>query len=164
MRRVRSKTVLLATGKEANLFRIGSSQLGARQTRSYRFDLPDRHDQRVLDLTVTIEFHGTFGAQGNKAGRLSASIFRLPKETDSDSARLPTEVGFAPYEMQRINDPTQRGRIVLLHRPKHRPLRTCGYQIVLGASTPTTYSVSVECRYASEALPIVRGMIEVGGL
>ena len=117
----------------------------------------------MLDITVSIVFQGTFGTRGYRLGRLAASLFRLPdsRSTDNDeSSLLPRAVGYAPYELQSPNLPDSMGRIVIIHRPKLRPIPPGGFQLILGAASSVKYSVEVTCRYAQSALPIIDKMVD----
>jgi hypothetical protein len=122
-RRVRNKIVLIAKKDQMTLYECKEAILQARQSRAHRFDLPDRDDARILDITVSIVFQGQFGTRGYKLGRLAAGLFRMPDERDPDSSPLPIPVGYAPYALQSPNLPEVMGRVVIHHKPQARPLK-----------------------------------------
>lgn len=132
----------------------------ARQSRSHRFEIADKESMRVLDLTITIVYQGNFGTKGYKMGRLAASLFRLPDEKDPNSSPLPLPVGYCPYHLQSPNLPELLGRVVIIHRPRQRPIKPCIFQLVVGCASNTKYSIQVSARYAQTALPLVDKFIE----
>lgn len=155
-RKVSGKTLLIAKGEQITILEVPETTLAARQSRTHRFDLPDKEDSRILDITVSILFQGAFTSKGYGLGRLAAALFRLPDEKDPSASPVPAPVGFAPYVMQCPNLPDVMGRIVILHRPHSRPLHVpASYQIVVGAASATKYSITVTCRVAQAALPLV---------
>jgi hypothetical protein len=178
---VKGKIVLLECDKTTFLYQTKDVSINARQSRSHHFEVPDRDDLNVLDITVTVVFQGTFGPHGYRPGRLAASLFRLPDEKhrhvqgqgqgigwlDSEGdapakrPKLPLPVGYAPYPLQSPNLPESLGRIVILHRPRARPLRPGTYRLVIGAASTTKYTVEVTCKYAQAALPLVDDGITV---
>ena len=152
---VRGREVLIVATGSATLYDEPGTTLDSRKSRAHHFDVPDRDNLRVLDLTVSLIFQGSFGPRGYRPGRLAASLFRLPDVTADNAPPLPQPVGYAPYPMQSPNMPDTMGRIVILHRPSTRPLRPGAFRLVVGAAANTRYSVQVTCRYARTALPIV---------
>jgi hypothetical protein len=57
-RKVQGKIILIAKGEQITISEVKETTLDSRQSRTHRFDLPDREDSRILDITVTIlEFH-----------------------------------------------------------------------------------------------------------
>lgn len=159
--RVQGKSSLIAQKQPLVLFNARDVKLEARQSRAHRFELPNRDDARVLDITVSIIFQGNFATKGYKLGRLAAALFRLPDERNKDASPMPEPVGYAPYSMQSPNLPEHLGRVVILHRPKKRPLRPGFFQLVIGTASSTKYSVEVTARIAMAALPIVDKLIDV---
>jgi len=153
--RVQGKIAVIAVKEPLVLFDTRDVKLEARQSRAHRFEIPDRDDSRVLDLTVSIVFQGNFANKGYKLGRLAAALFRLPDERDKNAAPMPEPIGYAPYSMQSPNLPDNLGRCVILHRPKRRPLKPGLFQLVIGTASSTRYSVEVTARIAQAALPIV---------
>jgi hypothetical protein len=85
---------------------------------------------------------------------LAAALFRLPDEKDKNASPMPEPVGYAPYDLQSPNLPEHLGRVVILHRPKSRPLRPGFFQLVIGTASSTKYSVEVTARVGQAALPI----------
>lgn len=158
-KRVRGKTSLLAISEPKVLFETKDLTLQARQSRSHRFQVPDRDDTRVLEIIVSIVFQGAFSTRGYRLGRLAASLFRLPQGTNNDSSAMPIPVGYAPYASQTPNLPEAMGKILILHRPRARPLKPGEFQIVLGAASSVKYSIEVSCKYAQTALPIVDDLV-----
>jgi hypothetical protein len=86
---------------------------------------------------------------------LAAALFRLPDDRDPNASAVPHPVGFSPYVMQSPNLPDSMGRIVIMHRPHSRPIKPQSYQIVIGAASPTKYSIIITCKVAQSALPLV---------
>ena len=66
VRRLKGKIVLLAIPEPLSIFTIQDSVLSARQSRAHKFDLPDRDDARILDITVSIVFQGNFADKGKR--------------------------------------------------------------------------------------------------
>ena len=95
---------------------------------------PRRQRGHGLDLTITIVFQGTFGARGYRLGRLAATLFRLPDESGENALKPPTPVGYCPSELQALNTADSFGRMVIVHSPKHIPVRPGGFQVVIGAT------------------------------
>ena len=155
VRRVKNKIVLLAIPKPLVLLDVIDATLQSRQSRSHRFEIPNRDDQRILDITVSIVFQGNFANKGYKLGRLAAGLFRLPDERDKSANPVPVSVGFAPYHMQSPNLPETIGRVSILHRPKRRPIVPGFFQIVVGVASNTKYTIEVSARTAKAALPVV---------
>lgn len=129
------KKVLVTQKDVLTLLDVKEATLESRQSRSHHFDISDSDAARVLSLTVSIVFQGTFSDRGYKLGRLAASLFRIPTDSDPSKSPLPRPVGFSPYELLCPNSPTTLGRVTLIHRPKLRPLRPGGFQIIVGVST-----------------------------
>lgn len=150
---VKGKVVLIAQKDKLPLLEVTDSLIDARQSRIHRFVVPDREDARILDITVSIVYQGTFGTKGYKVGRLAAALFRLPSAKHSFST--PQPIGFSPYDMQSSNLPESLGRVTILHQPKIRPIVPGPMQIVVGSASTTKYSIEVSARYAKAALPIV---------
>jgi len=161
VRRCKGKICLLALTDPLIVFSEKDLHLNSRQSRAHRFELPDRDDARVLEITVTIVFQGNFANKGYKLGRLAAGLFRLPDEKDKSghASAIPEPVGYAPYSMQSPNLPEALGRCVILHRPKHKPIKPGAFQIVIGVASSTKYSIEVNCKVAQTALPVVDGLI-----
>jgi hypothetical protein len=159
-RKIKGKVVLIGKGEQLNIFDVKDVNLQARQSRSHRFDLPDREDARILDITVSIMYQGSFNTKGYRLGRIAAGLYRLPDEKDKDASPMPTPVGYAPYAMQSPNLPDSMGKIIILHRPQARPIKPHSYQIVIGAASTTHYSINVTCRIAQTALPIIDAAID----
>ena len=154
-RKLQGKIILITKEEQITVSEVKETFLGSRQSKSHRFDLPDREDARILDITVSILFQGSFTQKGYGLGRLAAALFRLPEENDPNASPVPSPVGFSPYIMQSPNLPDSMGRIVIMHRPHSRPMAPKAYQIVVGAAAPTKYSITVTCRVAQAALPLV---------
>jgi len=155
VRRVKGKIVLLANPEPLVVFETKEATLQSRQSRSHRFEIPNRDEQKCLDITVSIVFQGNFANKGYKLGRLAAALFRLPDERDKSANPMPVAVGFSPYQMQSPNLPETLGRVVILHRPKRRPIKAGFFQIVIGVASNTKYSIDVTCKVAKSALPVV---------
>lgn len=126
------RIVIVVKPDTTNLFDVASASLLSRQSRSHYFTVKDSDSLRVLDLTITIVFQGTFGDRGYKLGRLAASLFRLPDDDDRSTSPLPRPVGYTPYDLVVPNSPNALGRIVIVHRPRVKPLKPGSYQIVIG--------------------------------
>jgi hypothetical protein len=168
-RKLRGKIVLMQQSEPLSLLEVKNASLQARQSRSHYFTLPSRESVRALDITVSIVFKGDFAGKGYRLGRLAAGLFRLPPEGVGHSRHgnrsqngsvasappIPEPVGYAPYHMQSPNLPDAMGRLVILHRPRVRPLAPGTYQIVVGAASSTKYSIEVSCNVGKTALPIV---------
>eukprot|EP01038_Epipyxis_sp_PR26KG_P004789 gene4789-6716_t len=158
-RTTRGKIVLLLNKDPMTLLTVKDATLQARQSRSHYFSLPDRESLRILDLTVSIVFQGDFSQKGYKLGRLSAALFRLPPDSKTTVSKyisaLPISVGYSPYKLQSPNLTNSMGRLVIIHKPKIRPMRPGTFQIVIGAASATKYSIEVTCKYAQTALPQV---------
>jgi hypothetical protein len=155
---VRNKVVYIAQKEPSALFEITNQTLEARQSRSHYFEVQDRADARVLDLTVSVLFQGFFGEKGYRFGRLAVNLFRLPKKSSRAGdgySSLPLPVGFCPYELQAPNTPENFGRIVIVHRPEVQPIPAGTYQIVIGCAADAKYSIHVASRIAKTALPIL---------
>lgn len=159
-KRIRGKVVLIVKQDRMSVFEIKDATLQSRQSRSHKFELSDRDDARVLDISVSIVYQGSFTTKGYRLGRLAASLFRLPDDKDKNSSPLPSPVGFAPYSAQVSNLPDAMGKILILHRPRARPMKPNAFQIVVGAASNTKYSIEVTCKYAQTALPIVDTLVE----
>ena len=157
--KVRGKTFLLHSKDSEMLLDVKDATLQARQSRSHYFVLPQGENSKfIVDVTVSIVFQGDFGSKGYKLGRLAAGMFRLPTEGGS---ALPTPVGFAPYAMQSANLPGSLGRIVILHKPRDKPLKPGSkYQVVIGVASATRYSLEVTAKCAVDALPVLDEEIE----
>merc|ERR1711871_37435 len=160
-RRVKGKIILIGKGEQITVSEVEEQRLDSRQSRSHRFELPDREDARILDITVSVLFQGAFTTKGYGLGRIAAALFRLPDDNDPNASPVPAPVGFAPYIMQSPNLPDHMGRIVIMHRPASRPLPPASYQIVVGAASSTKCSITVTCRVAQAALPLVDEAIAV---
>lgn len=159
---VSGKITLITNPQHLQLCEINDQELAARQSRSHRFDIPEKDESRVLEFAVTILFQGTFGTRGYRLGRIAAGLFRLPDTDRSGGVKasaLPVPTGYAPYDLQCPNLPDQMGRIVIVHKPKSRPIPAGSYQIVLGAASTTKYSIEVSCRYAQSALGVVDPLV-----
>ena len=161
---VKDKIVLLESKDSMSLFDHVASgdlnQLGPRQSRTHHFDVPDKGSKYVLDFTVSVIYQGMFTKNGYHPGRIAVSLFRLigtGEETDNMrvSNTMPQPVGYAPYNLQCPNLPNAIGRLVIFHRPAVRPILPGRFRIVVGAASETRYSISVTCRYAHLALPVV---------
>ena len=126
------RSVLVTQKEMLTLLDVKEATLESRQSRSHHFEIRDTDTARVLSLTVSIVFQGTFSDRGYKLGRLAASLFRTPVDSDLAKSPLPRPVGFAPYELLCPNSPTSLGRVTIIHRPKIRPLRPGGFQIIIG--------------------------------
>ncbi len=159
VRRIKGKIVLLANPEPLVVFETKDAVLQSRQSRSHRFEIPNRDDQKVLEVTVSIIFQGNFANKGYKLGRLAAGLFRLPDERDKNANPMPVSVGFSPYSMQAPNLPESLGRVVILHKPKRRPIKPGFFQIVIGVASNTKYSIDVTCKIAKAALPVVDAAI-----
>ena len=156
---VKGKVVLIAQKDKLPLLEVTDAVIDARQSRIHRFVVPDREDARILDITVSIVYQGTFGTKGYKVGRLAAALFRLPSSRHEHST--PQPIGYSPYAMQASNLPESLGRVTILHQPKIRPIVPGPMQIVIGSASSTKYSIEVSARYARAALPIVDDAIVV---
>ena len=159
---VAGKITLITHSDHLKIFEICDQELAARQSRCHRFEIPEKDDSRILEFTVTILFQGCFGTRGYRLGRIAAGLFRLPDNAPgggNKAAALPVPTGYAPYELQCPNLPTSMGRIVIVHKPKSKPLPAATYQIVLGAASTTKYSIEVSCRYAQSALSVVDPLV-----
>lgn len=162
--KVRGK-IFLIQGKEPEiLLQEKDATLQARQSRSHYFATPTGTNSKfIVDMTVSIVFQGDFGTKGYKLGRLAAGLFLLPDETRSSSngAVVPIPVGFSPYAMQSANLPGSLGRIVIIHKPREKPIRPGNkYQVVVGVAASTRYSIEVRCNCAVDALPVLDLAIE----
>jgi hypothetical protein len=165
--RLRGKIVLMQQKEPLTLLKIDSATLQARQSRSHYFTLPNRESVRALDITVSLVYKGDFAGKGYRLGRLAAGLFRLPPDDPTAKYRgksssstasappIPEAVGYAPYHLQSPNLPDSMGRVVLVHRPRTRPLPPGTFQIVVGAASNTKYSLEVSCSVGKTALPIV---------
>lgn len=154
-RKVRGKTILLMQNDSILLHEAKNESLQARQSRSHYFTVTYKDNLRILDLTVSILFKGDFGGSGYKLGRLAAGLFRLPPTDNNANSGLPQSIGFAPYDLQSPNLPNAMGRLIILHKPKIRPLESGTFQIVIGAASNTKYSIEVSSKVAKVALPVV---------
>ena len=166
---VKDKIVLLESKDSMSLFDHVASgdlnQLSARQSRAHHFDVPDKGSKYVLDFTVSVIYQGMFTKNGYHPGRIAVSLFRLTgtgEESENtnesmytQSTVMPQPVGYAPYNLQCPNLPNAIGRLVIFHKPAVRPLLPGRFRIVVGAASETRYSISVTCRYAHLALPVV---------
>ena len=132
---VSGRKVLVAQTDVLTLLDVKEATLEARQSRLHHFEIRDSDAARVLSVTVSIVYQGTFSDRGYKLGRLAAGLFRIPMESDLSKSPLPRPVGFSPYELVCPNSPTALGRVTIIHRPKLRPLRPGGFQIVVGVSS-----------------------------
>ena len=155
VRRIKGKIVLLAVPDPLTIFEVNNLQLDSRQSRSHKFEIPNRDDQRILEVNVSIIFQGRFGDKGYKLGRLAAGLFRIPDEHDNHANPIPVPIGYSPYNMQSCNLPESMGRIVIIHSPKRKPIKPGHFQIVIGVASDTNYSVHVSCKIARAALPVV---------
>ena len=158
--KVRGKIFLLQSKESEILLEVKDATLQARQSRSHYFSLPEGENSKfIIDVTVSIVFQGDFGTKGYKLGRLAAGMFRLPD--DKGGSALPSPVGFAPYAMQAPNLPGSLGRIVLLHKPKEKPLKPgTKFQVVIGAAAATKYSIEISSKCAVDAIPVLDEEIE----
>ena len=86
---------------------------------------------------------------------MAAGLFRVPNEKDANANPVPVPVGFSPYSMQSPNLPESLGRIVILHKPKRKPIQPGVFQIVIGVASGTKYSIEVTAKIAKAALPVV---------
>jgi hypothetical protein len=185
--KLRGKIILLMQNDPMTLLEIKDASLEARQSRSHYFSIPSRESIRALDITVSIVFKGDFVGKGYKLGRLAAGLFRLPNEQEklhgrhkggskasrsaasnhshshsgSHAPAVPEPIGYAPYHLQSPNLPGAMGRLVLLHKPRIRPIAPGTFQIVVGAASNTKYSVVVTCNIGKTALPIVDEAVTV---
>jgi hypothetical protein len=157
---VGGKLVVVIQKDSHPIFAVPEASLQSRQSRSHRFEIPDTDSTRVLELTVSVIFQGTFSDRGYKLGRLAASLFRLPGDADHAKSPLPRPIGYAPHALVVPNSPNTLGRLVILHKPRSRPLRPGHFQIVIGSASFTKYSIEVTCRYARTALPLVDEEVE----
>ena len=82
------------------MFHVEDLHLQSRQSRSHRFEIPNREDTRVMEFSVSIIFQGSFSQKGYKLGRLAAGLFRLPDERDPGASAVPLPVGYSPHSMQ----------------------------------------------------------------
>ncbi|RYH22833.1 hypothetical protein EON65_18680 [archaeon] len=151
---MRGKICLLMEKEPMVLFDIKGSSIQPRQSRSHYFSIPDRESQRILELTVSIVFQGTFATTGYRLGRIAASLFRLPPD-DKAGILPPVRVGYSPYEGVSPNLPDSMGRIVIYHKPKQRPLPPGTFQLIIGSAANTVYSIVVHAKYARSALPVI---------
>lgn len=126
------KQVLVTQKGKLTLLDVSDATLESRQSRSHHFSIQDLDSKRILDLTVSVVYQGIFGDRGYKLGRLAVSLFRHPQESDHSKSPLPHPVGYAPYDLICPNSPSTMGRVVIIHRPKVRPLRPGSFQIVIG--------------------------------
>jgi hypothetical protein len=113
-----------------------------------------------MDITVVVKYRGTYGTKGQYVGRMAVGLYRLPDEADKDASPIPKFVGYSPYHLQMPNTDDHDGQMIILHRPKHRPIKPAAYQIVVGTTTPTSYSIVVTSSYAEMAQPVVEAKIE----
>lgn len=166
-RRVRGKIVLLQETEPMSLFSIKDNSIQARQSRSHYFTIPDREQMRVLEMTVSVVFQGTFSTVGYKLGRLAAGLFRLP-DVQSGTAGAgatatqgtPIPIGFTLHSQVSPNLPQSLGKIVISHKPRVRPIAPGNFQLIIGAAANSKYSVEVTAKYARAALPVVDSAIE----
>ena len=160
--KVRGKIFLLHSKDAEMLLDVKDATLQARQSRSHYFALPQGENSKfIVDVTVSIVFQGDFGSKGYKLGRLAAGMFRLPSDKPGGGPALPTPVGFAPYAMQSANLPGSLGRIVILHKPREKPLKPgTKYQVVVGVASATRYSLEVTAKSAVDAIPVLDEEIE----
>ena len=160
---ISGKTILVAQGvNRLTVFEEHNATILARQSRSHRFDLPDRDDARILNLSISVTFQGSFGDKGYKLGRLAVALFRLPDDNDDgyDPTAIPKAIGYAPYESQAPNSADTMGRILIHHNPRATPLKPGGFRIIVGGASETTYNIQVQCRYARVALPVLDELID----
>ena len=187
-RRVAGKRVLLPNEELHIPLQVTNASLKMRQSRSHRFSLPDDDDLRVLDITVAVTFSGALPRKwGRLAAALYLLPEEAPEEEseeqkaegnpyyvprpkpppeteDQAAARLaaqsvPVPVGYSPYSMQALNSADCEGRVIIIHKPRSRPIRPGSFQVVIGCASPTIYSLEVSCRTAKAALPIVDAQI-----
>jgi hypothetical protein len=159
-KRVRGRIALLQVKDLLPLFSISDVTLSARQSRSHYFSIPDRENQRVLELSVSVVFQGSFTTVGYKLGRLAAGLFRLPEPNPETlpGALLntsPIPVGFSLHEHIQPNLPQLMGKVLIQHKPRVRPITPGHFQIVIGCAANTKYSIEVTAKYARAALPVI---------
>ena len=162
---VKSKKALLVRPEKLIVLEVKNAKLNARQSRSHRFQVHDRDDMRLLNLTVSIVYQGDYTGKGYELGRLAASLFRLPDREDKKAKEkgkliFPTPVGYAPYNLQSPNTPSGLGKLVIFHYPRDQPLRPGWFQLVLGSAANTRYSIEVTATSASLALTYVDELVE----
>jgi hypothetical protein len=159
-KRVRGRIALLQEKETVSLFSVKDVTLSSRQSRSHYFSIPDRENQRILELSVSVVFQGTFTTVGYKLGRLAAGLFRLP-EANPDTLpgallnTSPIPVGFSVHEHVQPNLPQSLGKILIQHKPRVRPITPGHFQIVIGCASNTKYSIEVTAKYARAALPVI---------
>eukprot|EP00981_Chlorochromonas_danica_P003055 scaffold607_cov160-Ochromonas_danica.AAC.28 len=165
-RMLRGKACLLLESEPMTLLNIQGATLQARQSRSHYFTIPERESLRILEITVSVIFQGVFSTTGYRLGRLAASLFRLPPESSMNKKNattthiMPLAVGYTPYDGVSPNLPDSLGRIVIIHKPKQRPIPAGTFQLIVGAASTTVYSVMVHAKYARSALPVIDEAIE----
>lgn len=138
---LQDKIVLIQHADPVVMLSSQRNSLLARQSKAHRFEIPDNPDMRILDITVSVIFQGTFNTAGEyKVGRLGAGLFRLPNPLDKKSALIPISLGFSPYAHQAPNTMSQLGKVAIFHKPNVRPLRPGPYQIVIGCGMYNMYS------------------------
>lgn len=187
-KRVAGKRVLLPNEEALFPLQITNASLRMRQSRSHRFSLPDDDNLRVLDITVAITFTGALPrkwgrlaatlyllpeeelreeSEEEKAAGNPYYVPRPPRppETEEQAAHrraaqsVPVPVGYTPYSMQALNTADSEGRVIIIHKPRSRPIKPGSFQVVIGCASPTVYSIEVSCRTAKAALPIVNTQV-----
>lgn len=163
---LRGKACLLLESEPMTLLNVQGATLQARQSRSHYFTIPERESLRILEITVSVIFQGVFSTTGYRLGRLAASLFRLPPESSMNTKNgmtthvMPLAVGYTPYDGVSPNLPDSLGRIVIVHKPKQRPIPPGTFQLIIGAASTTVYSIMVHAKYARSALPVIDEAIE----
>lgn len=158
-KKCKGKTVILPNPDPIVIYQVTNATLNTRQSRSHRFHTVDNEEAHIMDMTVVITYQGTVG---KKFGRLAAAMYLVPENEDTEDgvdAPMPIPVGHSPYTMQTLNyiDHGHHvpGRIVILHKPYSRPIRSCKFQIVIGCASPTEYSIEVTSKTSRIAEPVV---------
>jgi hypothetical protein len=169
-RKIRNKIVLLQVPDTMTLHEENDVMIQARQSKSHYFQVPDRENVRVLDITVSVVFQGTFSTHGYKLGRLAAALFKLPPDAapttnqtreegqgSSPMKRIgvPIPIGYTPHDQISPNLPNSMGKIVIIHKPKEKPITPGSFQIVIGSAAQSKYSIQVIVHYAKAALPVL---------
>ena len=144
---IRNSVFFTFDGSDVTLLAEDGLHLEMRKSRTHRFQIIEEMDRRLLSMTVTIVYRGTFTARGYRVGRLAAAVYRST-QTKRDP---PEPVGFAAYEQQQLNTGTTLGRIVIVHKPDRVPIKAGPYEVVLGAAAGTKYSIHVEAKAVQTA-------------
>lgn len=156
--RFAGKVVLVELPDKEVIFEERSAELGARASRSYKFEVSDKQDSRVLNFTVSVVYQGEFNGRGYSLGRMAAGLFRVPGR--NDRSRVPVPVGYCPYDLQQPNTPDGLGRIAVLHFPSKVPFSGGTYQLVLGCAANTRFSVEVSATVGKVALSVIDSSVE----